>query len=171
MLAHGGGYYPGLTLIPRKPGVFNRYQRVSLFAGILMDQGYVVVWTRRGATTGSSQNRPVETVRLDDERVVGGKGKPGKSFTDHVGWIRDITEITRAFLEEQLGSKPEYTFAIGHSAGGSLLRSVNLVPGMNQCDLDLFTIDIPVIFEHMAGQIIEFPRHFHPTEATANHYE
>ncbi len=131
MLAHGGGYYSSLTLIPRKPGVFNRYQRVGQFAGILIDQGYVVVWTRRGATTGSSQNRPVETVRLDDERVVGGEGQPGKSFTDHVGWIRDITEITRAFLEEQLGSKPEYTFAFGHSGGGSLLRSVNLVPGMN----------------------------------------
>ena len=54
--------------------------------------------------------------------VVGGAGKPGMALNENLGLMRDYTVISRNFVEEQLGMRPEAIFFRGHSAGGGHCR-------------------------------------------------
>jgi hypothetical protein len=63
--------------------------------------------------------------------VVGGPGKPGMAFNENLGVMRDYTVISRNFVTEQLGRRPQAIFFRGHSAGGAMGRSFLIVRGMN----------------------------------------
>lgn len=132
VLVHGAGRLPPLQFQPRKPGQFNRYTETSESAGALIDQGYAVVWTRRDAAITDKDSMDVaNTVVLDDGTKLGGKGKLGMGFNDNLGLIRDYTEISRNYITEQLGKKPDHVFYRGHSAGGAVGRTFLLIRGMN----------------------------------------
>ncbi len=132
VLVHGAGRMPPLQFHPRKPGQFNRYTETSESAGALIDQGYAVVWTRRDAAiTDEGSMAVANTVVLDDGTKLGGPGKLGMGFNDNLGIIRDYTVISRNYITEQLGKKPETLFYRGHSAGGAVGRSFLLIRGMN----------------------------------------
>ena len=132
VLVHGAGRFPPLRFHPRKPDQFNRYTEISESAGALMDDGYAVVWTRRDAAiTDEASMAVANTVILDDGTELGGPGKLGMGFNDNLGIIRDYTVISRNFIEEQLGKRPETVFYRGHSAGGAMGRSFLVVRGAN----------------------------------------
>lgn len=132
VLVHGAGRFPPLRFHPREPDRFNRYTETSEGAGPLIDQGFAVVWTRRDAAiTDKASMAVANTVLLDDGTELGGPGKLGMGFNDHLGLIRDYTEISRNFVEEQLGRRPDYLFYRGHSAGGAVGRSFLIIRGMN----------------------------------------
>lgn len=132
VLVHGAGRFPPLRFHPREPDRFNRYTETSEGAGPLIDRGFAVVWTRRDAAiTDKAAMAVANTVKLDDGSELGGPGKLGMGFNDHIGLIRDYTEISRRFIEEQLGRSPDHLFYRGHSAGGALGRSMLLIRGMN----------------------------------------
>lgn len=132
VLVHGGGRYPPLRMHPRKPRQFNRYDETSESAGALIDQGYAVIWTRRDAATsvGTSIDIPTTAI-LDNDMEVGGPGKPGMALNENLGLMRDYTVISRNYVEMQLGRRPEAIFFRGHSAGGAIGRSFQIVKGMN----------------------------------------
>jgi len=132
VLVHGAGRLPPLQFYPRKPGQFNRYTEASESAGALMDEGYAVVWTRRDAAiTDKDSMNVANTVILDDGTELGGKGKLGMGFNDNLGMIRDYAVISRNYITEALGRKPDNIFYRGHSAGGAVGRSFLLIRGMN----------------------------------------
>ena len=132
VLVHGGGRYPGLEFPPRKPNVFNRYTETSEGAGALMDMGYAVVWTRRDATTTLAGSMNVSIVaELDNGMEVGGPGKPGMALNENLGLMRDYTVISRNYIAQQMGKRPQGIFFRGHSAGGAMGRSLLVVKGMN----------------------------------------
>jgi hypothetical protein len=132
VLVHGGGRFPPLEFHPRKPDQFNRYTETSESAGALIDMGYAVIWTRRDAATDLQSSIAVaNTAELDNGMVVGGPGKPGMAFNENLGLMRDYTVISRNFVAEQLGKRPDKLFFRGHSAGGAMGRSFLVVRGMN----------------------------------------
>ncbi|MFT7461490.1 MAG: hypothetical protein ACI909_004193, partial [Planctomycetota bacterium] len=132
VLVHGGGRFPALQFHPRKPNQFNRYDETSESAGALIDQGYAVIWTRRDAATSVDTSIDVaNTAKLDNGMEVGGPGVPGMALNENLGLMRDYTVISRNYVEEQLGRKPEAIFFRGHSAGGAMGRSFLVVRGMN----------------------------------------
>ena len=136
VLVHGGSRYSPLEFQPRKAGQFNRYTETSESAGALMDMGYAVVWTRRDAATevdvlNDPRSDTANYAVLDNGMTVGGTGKPGMAFNETMGLIRDFTVISRSYIEEQLGKRPVAVFFRGHSAGGAMGRSLQVVRGMN----------------------------------------
>ncbi len=132
VLVHGAGRLPPLQFYPRKPGQFNRYTEASESAGALMDEGYAVVWTRRDAAiTDKDSMNVANTVVLDNGTELGGKGKLGMGFNDNLGMIRDYAVISRNYITEALGRKPDNIFYRGHSAGGAVGRTFLLIRGMN----------------------------------------
>jgi len=132
VLAHGGGRFPALQMFPRLPDQFNRYTEASESAGPLIDMGYAVIWTRRDAATTVESSMDVANYAvLDNGMTVGGPGKPGMAFNETMGLMRDFTVITRKYVEEQLGQRPKALFFRGHSGGGAMGRSLNVVRGMN----------------------------------------
>ena len=136
VLVHGGSRFSPLEFHPRKPGQFNRYTETSESAGALMDMGFAVVWTRRDAATEVDKlNDPGSDTAnyavLDNGMTVGGTGKPGMAFNETMGLLRDFTVISRNYIEEQLGKRPVALFFRGHSAGGAMGRSLQVVRGMN----------------------------------------
>ncbi len=132
VLVHGAGRFPPLLFHPRKDGEFNRYTETSESAGALMDMGFAVVWTRRDAAiTDEASMAVANTVVLDDGTELGGPGKLGMGFNDNLGVIRDYTVISRNYIEQQLGKRPDKVFYRGHSAGGAMGRSFLLIRGMN----------------------------------------
>jgi len=132
VLVHGAGRFPPLRFHPRKPDQFNRYTETSESAGALIDQGFAVVWTRRDAAiTDEASMAVANTVVLDNGTRLGGAGKLGMGFNDNLGVIRDYTVISRNFIEEELGKRPDTVFYRGHSAGGAMGRSFLVVRGMN----------------------------------------
>jgi hypothetical protein len=132
VLVHGAGRFPPLEFPPRKAGQFNRYTETSESAGALIDQGYAVIWTRRDAAiTDEAAMAVANTVILDDGTELGGPGKLGMGFNDNLGVIRDYTEISRNYVEHELGKRPLKTFYRGHSAGGAMGRSFLVIRGMN----------------------------------------
>jgi len=132
VLVHGAGRHPALRFHPREAGKFNRYTETSESAGALMDMGFAVVWTRRDAATDDRGSLAVtNTVLLDDGSEYGGAGNVGMGFNNNMGVIRDYAVISRNYIEQQLGKRPEKLFYRGHSAGGALGRSMLLIRGMN----------------------------------------
>lgn len=132
VLAHGAGRFPPLKFPPREAGKFNRHTETSESAGALMDMGFAVVWTRRDSSSSDEGSMAVaNTVTLDDGTELGGPGKLGMGFNDHLGLMRDYTVISRNYVIEQLGKAPEALFYRGHSAGGALGRSFLIAKGMN----------------------------------------
>ena len=132
VLVHGAGRFPPLRFHPREPGKFNRYTETSESAGALIDKGYAVIWTRRDAAISARASMDVaNTVVLDNGTELGGPGKLGMGFNDNLGIIRDYTVISRNFIEDQLGKRPEHIFYRGHSAGGAVGRSFFVIRGMN----------------------------------------
>jgi hypothetical protein len=132
ILVHGAGRFPPLNFHPREAGKFNRYTETSESAGALMDMGFAVVWTRRDAAiTDPASMAVANTVVLDDGTELGGPGKLGMGFNDNIGVIRDYTVISRNYITEQLGQRPEKLFYRGHSAGGAMGRSILVIRGMN----------------------------------------
>jgi len=132
VLAHGAGRHSSLQLHPREPNKFSRYTESAQQAGALIDKGFAVVWTRRDAAGADGGPDDVaNTVLLDDGTELGGPGKVGMGFNNHLGLIRDWTVISEKIIEERLGRKPEYSFLRGHSAGGALVRSFLVINGMN----------------------------------------
>lgn len=136
ILVHGGGRFSPLEFHPRKAGQFNRYTEISESAGALIDMGYAVVWTRRDAATevdvlNDPRSDTANYAVLDNGMTVGGTGKPGMAFNETMGLMRDLTVIGRKFVEEQLGKRPAGVFFRGHSAGGAMGRSIQVVRGMN----------------------------------------
>jgi hypothetical protein len=132
VLVHGAGRFPPLRFHPRNPDVFNRYTETSESAGALIDMGHAVIWTRRDAAISDEDAMHVaNTVILDDGTELGGPGKLGMGFNDNLGVIRDYTVISRTFVEQELGKRPEKIFYRGHSAGGAMGRSFLIIRGMN----------------------------------------
>lgn len=132
VLVHGAGRLPPLQFRPRVPGKFNRYTETSESAGALIDEGYAVVWTRRDAAISDEDSKNVKNkVILDDGTELGGGGKIGMGFNDNLSIIRDYAVISRNYITEQLGKRPEHIFYRGHSAGGAVGRSFLLIRGMN----------------------------------------
>ena len=136
VLVHGGSRYSPLEFQSRKAGQFNRYTETSESAGALMDMGYAVVWTRRDAATevdvlNDPRSDTANYAVLDNGMTVGGTGKPGMAFNETMGLIRDFTVISRSYIEEQMGKRPVAVFFRGHSAGGAMGRSLQVVRGMN----------------------------------------
>jgi hypothetical protein len=132
VLVHGAGRFPPLLFHPREDGKFNRYTETSESAGALMDMGFAVVWTRRDAAITDEASMDVaNTVILDDGTELGGPGKLGMGFNDNLSVIRDYTVISRNYIEQQLGKRPDRVFYRGHSAGGAMGRSFLLIRGMN----------------------------------------
>jgi len=136
MLVHGGSRFSPLEFQPRKPDQFNRYTETSESAGALIDMGYAVIWTRRDAATevdklNDPRSDTANIAVLDNGMTVGGTGKPGMAFNETMGLMRDFTVISRKFVEEQLGRPAEGVFFRGHSAGGAMGRSIQVVRGMN----------------------------------------
>lgn len=132
--AHGSSAYPAVgELAPRKPGRYNRLMGANSFVGLLIDKGYAVAYTRRGAASGKLRpgdkvefHPGDETVTLDDGTVVTGKG-----IDYHVGLLQSFTQIAKNFVEAQLGRKPTRTYWYGKSGGGALGRLINYLPGAN----------------------------------------
>jgi len=132
VLAHGASRHSPLQFHPREPNKFNRYDETSQFAGALIDKGFAVIWTRRDASgAAGGPDKVANTVLLDDGTELGGVGKVGMGFNNHLGLIRDWTVISQNYIEEQLGKQPEYTFLRGHSAGAALARSFLVINGTN----------------------------------------
>jgi hypothetical protein len=97
---------------------------VNSFAGLMIDEGYVVVHTSRPAA------------RRENGASASGKRRDGtemgeKSFGYHAGLIKDWTALAQRIVRERLGRAPVRTYFYGKSAGGSLGRLINYVPGMN----------------------------------------
>jgi hypothetical protein len=133
MLVHGAARFPTLGFFPRKPNQFNRYTEASESAGALMDMGSAVVWTRRDATGNAevTADKPSNIVLLDDGTELGVPGTTAMGLNNSTALIRDYTLISRNFIEEQLGKRPEATFFRGHSAGAATGRVFLMVKGMN----------------------------------------
>src|SRR5260370_15884848 len=79
---------------------------------------------RRASSQGPDDD---EHALLDDGTDVG-----GLSFSYHTGLLRDFTQLAQNLVVERLGLPPERTYFYGHSAGGSLGRLTNYVPGANR---------------------------------------
>lgn len=131
VLAHGVSYYSDRAeFFDREPGVFNRYMNQSNFAAALIDEGYAIAHTRRGGA-GRNSTQPSESAVLDDGTVVGGPGEIGMALNGDTAILRDYTVMAQNYLADQLGTRPEATFFRGHSAGGTVGRAFNTVPGLN----------------------------------------
>ena len=133
VLVHGASHFSSLNFFPREPNQFNRYTEASESAGALMDMGSAVVWTRRDATGNNevTAEQPSNIVLLDDGTELGVPGTTAMGLNNSMALMRDYTLISRNFIAEQLGRRPEATFFRGHSAGGATGRGFLMVKGMN----------------------------------------
>lgn len=126
VLAHGMVSYGKVReLQPRKAGRYSPLMNVNEFAGLMIDRGYAVLHTSRPAAR--RENKASETVTLKDGTTMG-----EKSFGYHAGLIKDWTFFARRIVKQRLGREPERTYFYGKSAGGSLGRLMNYVPGVNR---------------------------------------
>jgi len=123
--AHGAGSYaPVGELVPRRADQFAPLTGANSYVGPMIDKGYAVAYTRRSSAIGHGDD---EQATLDDGRTIG-----GLSFSYHTGLLRDFTALARNLVVERLGRAPDRTYFYGHSAGGSLGRLMNYVPGANR---------------------------------------
>jgi hypothetical protein len=125
VLVHGMSSYGKVgDLQPRTAGRYNPLMGDNEFAGLMIDEGYVVVHTSRPAAR--RENGASETVVLTDGTKMG-----EKSFGYHAGLIKDWTALARRIVRDRLGRDPDRTYYYGKSAGASLGRLINYVPGVN----------------------------------------
>ena len=126
MLYHGGSPYPsiGETLQPRKSvDEYSLLMGDNSYAGLMIDKGYAVAYTRRAAH--KARQGDLEAV-LDDGTVL-----KGKTLTFHLGLAKDFTELTKNFIEAQMGRPTQRTYWFGKSGGGLPGRVLNYAPGAN----------------------------------------
>lgn len=123
--AHGAGSYaPVGELVPRRPDQYALLTGANSYVGPMIDKGYAVAYTRRSSAIGPGDD---EQAVLDDGRTIG-----GLSFSYHTGLLRDFAQLARNLVTERLGRAPTRIYFYGHSAGGSLGRLMNYVPGANR---------------------------------------
>ena len=111
-------YSPAGELPPRQGDEYPRPTGANAYAGLMIDKGYAVAYTRRpasGARRRGSISQASEEVRLDDGTVF-----KDKTFGFHTGLIRDWTQIAKNLVETRLGRQPERTYYYGKSGGASL---------------------------------------------------
>ena len=131
VLAHGSSHYSPIgELPPRKGDEYPLLTGGNAYAGLMIDKGYAVAYTRRpasGARRRGSISQASEEVRLDDGTVF-----KDKTFGFHTGLIRDWTQIAKNLVETRLGRQPGRTYYYGKSGGASLGRLFNYKPGANR---------------------------------------
>ncbi|MEE2840292.1 MAG: alpha/beta hydrolase domain-containing protein [Acidobacteriota bacterium] len=131
VLAHGSSHYTPIgELPPRQGDQYPLLTGANAYAGLMIDQGYAVAYTRRpasGARRRGAISRASEEVRLDDGTLF-----EDKTFGFHSGLIRDWTQIAKNLVQTRLGRRPEHTYFYGKSGGGSLGRIFNYKPGANR---------------------------------------
>ncbi len=131
VLAHGSSHYSPIgELPPRNSDQYPLLTGGNAYAGLMIDKGYAVAYTRRpasGARRRGGISQASEEVRLDDGTVF-----KDKTFGFHTGLIRDWTQIAENLVQTRLGRKPERTYFYGKSGGGSLGRIFNYKPGANR---------------------------------------
>jgi len=126
MLYHGGSPYPsiGEVLQPRKSGEYNLLMGDNSYAGLMIDKGYAVAYTRRASS--KDRDGGLEAV-LDDGTVL-----EGKTHSFHLGLLKDFTELTKNFIEAQMGRPTRRTYWYGKSGGALPGRLLNYIPGANR---------------------------------------
>ena len=126
VLAHGSAQYPSIgEMLKREKGQYNRYMGKNSYAGIMIDKGYAVAYTRRSGTKFGSRGG-TESVTFDDGTI----GRD-KAYDYHVGLLKDFTLLAHNILAARLGQKPSRTYWWGHSAGAALGHLMNYVPDAN----------------------------------------
>ncbi len=130
VIVHGGTrpYQLLGDLVPRTPDRFNLLTGANHYAGLMIDKGYAVAYTRRLVTSSrlSDAGQHGEPVTLDDGSIL-----EGKSYGNHVGMIRDWTSVAVKLLEARWGRTPARTYFYGISSGAQLGRLFNYAPGSN----------------------------------------
>jgi hypothetical protein len=111
-------------LRPRTAGRYNPLMNVNSFAGLMIDKGYVVVYTSRPAAR--RENGASERVVLRDGGEMG-----EKSFGYHAGLLKDWTFLAQRVVRQRLGRNPDRTYYYGKSAGASIGRIINYSRGVN----------------------------------------
>lgn len=124
VIFHGGSPFPPIgDLLPRKPGQYNPLMSKNEYAGLMIDKGYAVAYTRRSAYAGRAGD---QQVILDDGTVL-----TERAHGYHVGLLRDWVPIAKNLIEARLGRKPTRTYWYGRSAGAAPGRLFNYVSGVN----------------------------------------
>lgn len=130
VIVHGGTrpYQPVGDLVTRSPNRYNPLMGANHYAGLMIDKGYAVAYTRRLVTSSrlSDAGEHGEPVTLDDGSIL-----QGKSYGNHVGMIRDWTLVAVNLLKSQWDRSPTRTYFYGISSGAQLGRLLNYVPGSN----------------------------------------
>jgi hypothetical protein len=125
VLVHGMVSYGKVgELRPRTAGQYSPLMNVNSFAGLMIDKGYVVVYTSRPAAR--HENGASERVVLRDGGEMG-----EKSFGYHAGLLKDWTFLAERIVRQRLGRDPDQTYFYGKSAGASIGRIINYAPGVN----------------------------------------
>ncbi|MEE2822994.1 MAG: alpha/beta hydrolase domain-containing protein [Acidobacteriota bacterium] len=130
VLVHGSSHYtPMGELPPRKGDEYSLLTGGNAYAGLMIDKGYAVAYTRRpasGARRRGAISFASEEVKLDDGTVF-----KDKTFGFHTGLIRDWTQIAKNLIQTRLGRKAQRTYYYGKSGGASLGRIFNYKRGAN----------------------------------------
>ena len=130
VIVHGGTrpYQLLGDLVPRTPDRYNPLTGANHYAGLMIDKGYAVAYTRRLVTSSrlSDSGQHGEPVTLDDGSIL-----QGKSYGNHVGMIRDWTLVAVNLLESQWDQTPARIYFYGISSGAQLGRLFNYAPGSN----------------------------------------
>ena len=102
VLAHGSSQYPEVgELVPRKPEEYNRSMGRNSYAGLMIDKGYAVAYTRRAGAKFGSANRGGESVTFYDGTKVG-----GELLHYHTGLLKDFTELAKNIVQNRLANGP-----------------------------------------------------------------
>ena len=130
VIVHGGTrpYQPIGDLVPRTLNRYNPFMGANHYAGLMIDKGYAVAYTRRLVTSSrlSDAGEHGEPVTLDDGSIL-----LGRSYGNHVGMIRDWTLVAVNLLKSQLTRTPTRTYFYGISSGAQLGRLLNYTPDSN----------------------------------------
>lgn len=126
VLVHGSAQYPQIgELVPRKAHQYNRYTGKNSFAGLMIDKGYAVAYTRRSGTKFGSKGGTESVTFMD------GTAANDKAYDYHIGLLKDFTLLAQNLVKARLGRKPSRTYWWGHSAGAALGHLFNYAPGGN----------------------------------------
>lgn len=116
VLVHGADTNaPMGDLVPRSDTHnFDLNTYTNLFAGLMIDKGYAVIYTRRPA----SQSGGVPAT-LDDGRVL------DESINTNVDMVRDLSTAGENVIASKLGRRPSAVYFYGHSSGVMLEHMLN----------------------------------------------